>query len=82
MKKLSKLILSNYSKVLANRELKALLGGYDGDINNNNGTDGCKCEYQNRRGVNNNNEVVGCWCSCIKQSKQQYKNQIMSNLKD
>ena len=65
MKKLNKIVLSNQKEVLVNRELKKLLGGYDGDIKNTNEDWGCKCTYNNRGNIDNTNNVNGCACQCV-----------------
>lgn len=46
-------------------EQSAVLGGYGIDIDNNNRTSGCICEYNNHSIINNNNEVDGCLCNCV-----------------
>ena len=64
MKQLEKIKLSNYKRILVNKELSHLKGGSD-DVNNNNSFNGCYCDYNNHGAINNSNTVSGCRCQCI-----------------
>ena len=56
-------------KKLSKKESNQLLGGetthYDGDVKNTNGTNGCKCIYDNSpSAITNINSVDQCVCKC------------------